>query len=483
MDAGTLASLGLVLLFVLVGGVFAGAEIALVSLRESQIEQLARQGRRGERVASVARDPNRFLAAVQIGVTVAGFFSAAYGASTIAPDLVPLLTSWGMGEGAAGALALVVMTLLIAYLSLVFGELVPKRLALQRASAVSLAVAPVLDGFATLMRPVIALLSASTNGVVRLFGGDPARTGEAMSEDELRDLVATHEGLPDVEREIISDVFSAADRTLAEVMRPRHAVVFLDADQTLTEAVASVSNQPYSRYPVRDGSVDHILGFVHVRDLFVAALAAQEGRDLDLSRLHLAGNDDAGAALLDPGTRGEQATHVRDLARRIVVLPGTNTLLPAMTTMRRERIHIATVIDEYGGTDGIVTLEDLVEELVGEIHDEHDRPGGVTPPPGTGEGPASVPGGATLEDVEDTVGITLPEGPYETIGGLVMDHLDRVATVGDSVEVDIDGSTWEVEVTDVTGNRIVQVRIAPVSERTDDPHSPEPGAGRGQTSL
>src|SRR5688572_27107121 len=203
MDPQTFVNLGLVLLFILVGGVFAATEIALVSLRESQLSAMERKGSRGARVAQVARDPNRFLAAVQIGVTVAGFFSAAYGGSTLAPDLAPYLEDLGLGEDAAQTTALVVLTLLIAYLSLVLGELVPKRLALQKAAGVSLAVAPVLDTFATLMRPVIWLLSLSTNALVRLLGGDPNATSEQLSEEELRDIVSTHDDLDEQERRIL----------------------------------------------------------------------------------------------------------------------------------------------------------------------------------------------------------------------------------------------------------------------------------------
>ena len=210
MDGQTLLNFGLVVAFVLVGGVFAATEIALVSLRDSQLTQMARASARGAHVAQVARDPNRFLAAVQIGVTVAGFFSAAYGGSTLAPDLAPTLVSLGLPDGAADTTALAVMTLLIAYLSLVLGELVPKRLALQKSAGLALLVTPTLDRFATLMRPVIWLLSISTNALVRLLGGDPTATGEELSEEELRDLVSTHEGLEEQERRILQDVFNAS---------------------------------------------------------------------------------------------------------------------------------------------------------------------------------------------------------------------------------------------------------------------------------
>ncbi|GMA32395.1 hemolysin family protein [Litorihabitans aurantiacus] len=470
MDGETWVNIALVVVFILVGGVFAGTEIALVSLRESQIDQIAKQGKRGRRVASVARDPNRFLAAVQIGVTVAGFASAAYGASTIAPDIAPWFVSLGLSESVAGTVATLALTLIIAYLSLVLGELVPKRLALQRSSALALTVAPPLDRFATAMRPVIWLLSRSTNAIVRLLGGDPTQSGEQMSDEELRDLVVAHEGLPDVEREILRDVFEAADRTLVEVMRPRHEVVFAEADWTIAEAVAAVADAPYSRFPVKDdGDVDSILGFVHVRDLFLAAVDPSAP---SLEAARHSGNDDAGAELV-ADVAGEPARTVRDLTRRIIVLPGSNVLLPSMSVMRRERIHIAVVIDEYGGTDGIVTLEDLVEELVGEIHDEHDD---VVieqrPVPGA---PVLVPGGMTIEDVAERTGVTLPDGGYETIGGLVMDMLDRTAEVGDSVLVvpedpgDVDLPELgddeilghRLTVREIDGHRIVSVGIEP----------------------
>src|SRR3546814_34725 len=190
IDAQTLINFLLVVAFVLVGGVFAATEMALVSLRESQVNQLAQRGGRGQRVAEIARDPNRFLSAVQIGVTVAGFFSAAYGGSTLAPDIAPYLVDLGMGDDAADTTALIAMTLLIAYLSLVLGELVPKRIALQRGAGVAMVTGPVLDRFATVMRPVIWLLSISTDALVRLLGGDPNASSEDVSREELREIVA-----------------------------------------------------------------------------------------------------------------------------------------------------------------------------------------------------------------------------------------------------------------------------------------------------
>ncbi|WP_181641849.1 CNNM domain-containing protein, partial [Nocardioides massiliensis] len=208
----TLANIALVLLFVLVGGVFAAAEIALVSLRDSQAKALADRGRRGQIVAELNADPNRFLSGVQIGVTLMGFLSAAFGGATLAADLAPALGRLNVPAGVVDPLALMLVTVFISYLSLVLGELTPKRLALQRAEVFSLALGPLIDRISRLARPVIWLLSVSTNALVRLLGGDPKAQKEEMSEEELRELVHGHQTLGDEERQIVEDVFEAGDR-------------------------------------------------------------------------------------------------------------------------------------------------------------------------------------------------------------------------------------------------------------------------------
>jgi putative hemolysin len=447
VDAETWRNAALVLVFVLVGGVFAGTELALVSLREGQLAELDKRGGRGRRVASVARDPNRFLAAVQIGVTVAGFFSAAYGASTLAPDFAPLLEGLGLPAGLASTSSLVVLTLVIAYLSLVLGELVPKRIALQRAAQVALVVGPPLDRFATIMRPVVWLLSRSTDAVVRLLGGDPSARSEEMSEEELRGIVQAHQGLDDDEREILDGVFAASDRTLGEVMRPRGEVVFLDAALTPAQAAERTRDLPYSRYPVTGADFDDVLGFVHVRDLF-APPRRSGGRG---------GPDGA-----RPG--GETAT-LLDLARPLLELPTTNRLLPTMSAMRRSSTHIALVVDEYGGTDGIVTLEDLVEELVGDIRDEYD-------PSAPAHADGTYDAGLTIEEFARATGVELEDGPYETVAGYLVARLGRLAEPGDAVTLD-DGRT--LRVTRVEDRRVRAVAlVVPAPDTAGDPAARDP---------
>ncbi|HSF35908.1 MAG TPA: hemolysin family protein [Nocardioides sp.] len=426
MEAGTWIDVLLVLAFILVGGVFAATEIALVSLRSGQVERLDTQGGRGHAVATLARDPNRFLSAVQIGVTVAGFFSAAFGASTLAPSFAPAFEN--LGVPAPDTVSLVVTTLVVSYLSLVLGELVPKRLALQRSVGVAKLFAPPLGKFATVMTPVIWLLSLSTNLLVRLLGGNPDAAGDEVDEEELRMMISGHEDIPEGERRLVDDVFEAGDRSLSEVMKPRGDVVFLAGDLSLADAVAVIVDQPYTRYPVTGTSFDEVLGYLHLRDVL--------------------------------GRADDRSTTVADITRELPVLPRTNRVLPSIDQLRSLGAHIALVVDEYGGTDGIVTLEDLMEELVGEIHDEYDTDAEIA----ASADPTTVDAGLTIEEFAERTGVELEDGPYETVAGYVLHRLARMAELGDSVVVG--GRT--LEVVELDGHRITRVRLHAAPDVPDE---------------
>src|SRR5215213_4777950 len=428
-------NVAMVFVFVLIGGVFSGAEIALVSLRESQVRAMSESGgRRGRAVQKLLADPNRFLAAVQVGVTVAGFFSAAFGASTLSAPVADWLEGMGLQEGFAGTLALVLVTIAISYVSLVVGELTPKRLALQRAEGFALIVASPLNRIATLSRPIIWLLSKSTDVLVRLLGGDPKVSGEAISQEELRDLVSAHESLSSDERRLISEVFRAGERDVREVMTPRTEVTFLEATMTASRAARLVGDSNWSRYPVVGRDQDDVVGFVHVRDLFL------------------------------PGHPAGRAATVGDLAREVKRLPGTAKVLTALSEMRRENRHFAIVVDEYGGTDGIVTLEDLIEEVIGDIYDEYDAAVAAESGEPT-DGPHEVDGLLNLDDFREATGLQLPEGPYETVAGYVLAELGRLPVVGDSVEVE--GRT--LTVLELDGRRIARISVSRASEPEIDP--------------
>ncbi len=435
-------SIVMVVVFILIGGVFSGAEIALVSLRESQVRALAETGRRGQAVQKLLSDPNQFLAAVQVGVTFAGFFSAAFGASTLSRPFADWLQGQGVSEGVSGTLALVLVTVAISYLSLVAGELTPKRLALQRAEGFALLVAAPLNAIATLSRPVIWLLSKSTNVLVRLLGGDPKASTEAISQEELRDLVAAHESLSSDERRLIDEVFRAGEREVREVMTPRTEVGFLDASMTTSRAAKQVADSNWSRFPVSGRDQDDVVGFVHVRDLFL------------------------------PNHPAGRAATVGDLAREVKRLPGTAGVLTALSQMRRENQHLAIVVDEYGGTDGIVTLEDLIEEVIGEIYDEYDaevEPESRQSP----DAPREVDGLLNLDDFTEATGLALPDGPYETAAGYVLAGLGRLPEVGDAIEVE----GRAITVVELDGRRIARLRVDPPAPPADD-ESTEDDAAR-----
>jgi putative hemolysin len=422
----TLLNIGIVLLLVLIEGVFVAAEISLVSLREGQIRAMAESSRRGAAVAKLVSDPNRFLAAVQIGVTSTALLSSAFGAVTLSDSAKRFLIHHGWSRGLAGATGIIGVTLIISFVTLVIGELVPKRLALQRAEASAALFAGPLNRIVTIFRPVIWLLSRSTNLVVRLLGGDPDAGREPISQEELRGLVAAHESLSSDERRLIDDVFAAGERSIGEVMVPRTDVVFLDSTATVSKAVKVAAETPHERYPVVGLDSDDVLGFVHVRDLLFG------------------------------DTRRDRT--VADVTREIKKMPGTKHVLAALSEMRREGHHIAIVVDEYGGTDGIVTLEDLVEEVVGDIRDDrepdHDQPrrysGGVV----------EIDGKENLDEVAELSGLELPEGPYATLGGFVMAELGRLPRPHDRVTHD----GYLLDVLEVDGRRAARIRVTPPPE-------------------
>ena len=285
--------------------------------------------------------------------------------------------------------------MVISYFTLVLGELAPKRLALQRPEKAAMLAAPTLDRISVLARPLVWLLSRSINLVVRLLGGDPTAGRGVMTEEELRDVVAGHQALSADERHIVGEVFNAGKRQIREVLVPRTEVEFLAADTPLQRALEIVAGERYSRFPVYQQSYDDVIGFIHVRDL------------------------------IDPQFTSREMT-VGEIRRPVKLLPMSKTVLSALSEMRRDKAHLAIVMDEYGGTAGIVTLEDLVEELIGDIQDEYDVDEGQ--PKQLRGGAVEVDGLLNLDDFAEQTGIELPEGPYETVAGYMLAMLGQLPT-------------------------------------------------------
>ncbi len=401
---GFALDLGVVLFFIFLASIFVAAEIALISLREGQVKSLAERGKRGARVAALASSPNRFLAAVQVGVTLSGFLSAAFGAERLGNYVIPRLVELGLSQGVSETLSLIGLTLVIAYFSFVFGELVPKRLALHSTEKIALLVATPVSITARLFRPLIWILSHSSDLVLRIFGVDPKASREDMSEEELVDLVTGHKALTEEERDIVEEVFNASERQVHEVMVPRTEVDFLDGNLSVVEAIRVAVEKAHSRYPVVRGTSDEVIGFIHVRDL------------------------------MDPEV-AQSDKPIVNFVREIVFLPGTKGVLPALSEMRTQRQQIAIVLDEYGGTDGIVTMEDLVETLIGDIHDEYDDQTAEVSNQ-TRSGDYEIDGLISLEDMAEQTGVEIPEGPYETLSGYVMHSLGRIPEINDVLHVE-----------------------------------------------
>jgi putative hemolysin len=413
-----LPELALVALLVLLNALFAGTELALVSLRESQLQRLERQSRSGAVLARLARDPNRFLATIQIGITLAGLLASAAAAVSLAE---PLVESLGFLGGAAEPTAVFLVTLALAYVTLVFGELAPKRAAMQRAERWGLVAARPLAAMALVTRPAVWLLSRSTDVVVRLLGGDPTQQREDISGEELREIVTRHTHLTPKQRDMIDGAFEISERTLVDVLRPRPDVFVVDAERSAAEALHDLAAHGHSRAPVgQAGHLDEIIGVVHWRDLLT-----HSGRS------------------------------VADLATPFLALPETVPVLDALHELQTRRAQMAVVIDEHGTAAGIVTVEDLVEEVVGEIYDESDRD--VISVERHVDETLTIPGRFPVHDLPD-VGIDdIPDGPYAAVAGLVLDRLGRIPErPGDRVTV----SEWTFEVTAVRRRAIMQVRAS-----------------------
>lgn len=424
----------LVVALVFVNAAFAGTELALVSLRTSQLQRLEEQSRTGAILARLAREPNRFLATIQIGITFAGFLASAAAAVSLAGPLegpLGFLGSWSRPASIVG------VTLILSYFTLVFGELVPKRIAMQRAVRWGLVMARPLSALSRLTRPLVWLLSASTDVVVRLVGGDPDVHRDEVTGEELRDMVAIQTSFTEDQRRIIDGAFEIAERELDEIMVPRGDVIVLDADQTCSDGLAVLTRSGHTRAPVaEERNLDRTCGVVHLRDLI-------EGAD----------------------------RAVREVVRDLPVFPEAAHVLTALKELQSRRMQMALVIDEHGGVVGLVTVEDIVEELVGEIYDETDPD--LATVEYLSDGTIVLPGRFPVHDLVD-VGVDLPEGDYTTIAGLVLDRLGRIPDVGE--DVDVDG--WRIEIRHVSGHSIRRVALVRIDAETVDPNVPSDGPHR-----
>ena len=410
----------IVFLLVLGNAIFVTAEYALVTARRSRLEERALRGGRGAKTAlRLMDDPVRFISTVQVGITISAILLGAIGEPLLSGLMDPPLSN---------TVAFLIAFAILTYLSVVVGELVPKAVALQKAERLAIALAVPLDWLARLTHPLVWTLQKSANVFLRALRVKPAPAGMiAYTREDIRHSVAAAEDVgefQEAEEEMLYKVFDFASKEVDAVMVPRPDVVAISADMAPEEALATVVNSPYTRYPVYRNSLDEIIGILHVRDLFAA--------------MH-----DIGIA----------AVRLDTIARPAYVVPETKDLAALLADFRREKQHMAIVVDEYGVVDGIVTLEDLIEEIVGEIEDEFDLPD--TSVERLDETHIRVDGSYTIDDFNEAFGSDLDQEDYHTLAGLVFGALGRAAEVGD--EIFVDG--LRLTVLEIEGSRISRLEI------------------------
>ena len=407
---------------------FVAAEIALVSIRRSRVEQLVEEGRPGaRRVRRLLDEPGRFLAVCQLGLTFIGFFASAFAAVSLADQLTGLLVSAGMDRSTASGVSLLIVTIILSLFTIVFAELVPKTLALANAERVAIALSLPIDFLSRALGPVVRFLTWVTNGVVRLFGAEVTSEAQITAE-ELRLIVERggEQGILEAEEEqMINAVIELGDQRVHEVMVPRIHMVALPVEATFDEAIDKVIEEGHSRIPVYEDSIDEIVGILYAKDLLPFLKASADERP-----------------------------SLRSILRTPVFVPESMTVDDLLHELQRRKVHLAIVLDEYGGIAGLVTIEDLLEEIVGEIQDEYDEEEPLIVKLSDDE--ARIDGRAAVDDLEELFDTSLgleDEDEYDTVGGLIYHRIGGVPKPGDRVLVD--GLTLTVETTD--GRRVGKV--------------------------
>jgi len=418
-----------ILLLILINGFFVGAEIAFVSVRRTRLDELAESGdRRAKRAQRLMRDPGRFLAVIQVAITFLGALASAVAAVSIVTVVAEPLRGIALIADQADTIALLLVTFIVSVVSIVLGELIPKGFALANPDRIALAVSGPITLFAKIVSPLVAVLVLLTKIISKPFGIDPTRTPE-LSAAEIRLIVeqGSQQGVLEAEEEqMISAVMSLSDSKLHEVMVPRIDIVAIDQEASFDDAVTLVLTEGHSRTPLYKESVDHIVGILYAKDL-LRIIAA-----------------------------GGPRPRLRDIMRPALFVPESQSVDDLLHELQRRRVHMAIVLDEYGGTAGLVTIEDLLEEIVGEIQDEFDEEEPMKVMVRDGE--AILDGRADIDLLGELVNPPLEledDEEYDTVGGFVYHRIGRVPVVGDTVAVDRFGIT----VIKVTGRRVGKVRV------------------------
>ncbi|MCL2807262.1 MAG: hemolysin family protein [Coriobacteriia bacterium] len=422
-------SVAVTVILILANGYFSMSELALISARrgilQQYIEEKTERSKKATRALELLQNSDRLLATTQVAITLVGFLAAAFVAASFSGDLAQWLAGFGVNwlAMAAPALSIVITTLIVSYVTLILGELLPKRIALSNAENTAMGVSGSIKFFERLLSPVVTFLAASTNVLARIFRIKKHQDPTELAEEEIKIMVSEQDSLLDEEKRMITEIFDLGDTVVLEIMTPRVDMECVESTQSVDEAVGHMQKTGLSRLPVIQDTPDKVLGVVMLKDLLEPL---REGR------------------LDDPVTR---------YLRVAVFVPETKNILPLLSEMQTTKVQLAIVVDEYGGTAGLVSIEDIIEEIVGDIDDEYD--------PSTrhysqlGEGIWMIDGRLPVADAIE-LGFPLFEGEdYETVAGWMMNELDTLPQKGETLEVE--GFTFTVQ--SVSKNRIAMIRV------------------------
>ncbi|MDR1002561.1 MAG: hemolysin family protein [Oscillospiraceae bacterium] len=426
-----IVSLIVLLLLTLLNAFFAMSEIAIITLNDAKIERMAGGGHKGAmKIELLTANSSSFLATIQVGVTFAGFLSSASAATSFAGDFGALLSKLSfMSDAAAKTAATVIITLLLAFFNLVFGELVPKKIGMQKAESISFAVGGTLLFIKRAFTPFVWLLTVSTNGISRLIGIDPNKEESTVTEEEILMMVDVggQKGvIEQSEREMIENIFEFDDTTASEIMSHRTEIVGVENTDDIMTITQSAIETGYSRIPVYEGDIDTIVGIIYVKDL-----------------------------LKYVGTTDIDDISIGDLMREPYYIPEGKKLSSLFSEMTAKKIQMAVVVDEYGGTAGVVTMEDLIESIFGSIQDEYDNEEEEISQ--VSDNCFTVDGATSVDEVSELIGEQIPDGDYDTVAGYIVSVIGRIPARGDRPSVNVGKSTLTVEL--VEDRRISKVLV------------------------
>lgn len=427
----------IIIIFILIflNAFFAASEIAFISLNDAKIERLSKEGnKKAKKIKEMLVNPSKFLATIQIGITLAGFLSSAFAAESFANKLAPMLNSWipQLSIGVWNSISIIIITLVLSYFTLIFGELVPKRIAMKNYEKIAFASIGIIKVISIITSPFVKILTFSTDVISKLFGISE-NDEEVVTEEEIRMMVDMGEekgSIDEEEKDMINNVFEFNDKVVSEIMIPRTQIFAVEKNITIAETIEALSEEKnkYSRIPVYNENIDNIEGIIYIKDI-----------------------------LLSMKNKNEK---IKNLVKDVYFVPETKLINEAFEELRKNRKQIAIVVDEYGGTSGIVTIEDILEEIVGEIYDEYDEKEEVIKK--LDNNTFLFSGNISIYDVEDTLNIKIHEGDYDTLSGYLVNEIGKVPTKSDVGKVvECENIVYKIE--QVKDKYISKVKICKIN--------------------